>query len=70
MINGTRGQNAQVIEAARERSSAGLSPEYDRALVVLTAALIGLAGDEYHDLVRHLVLDADVDATAHAWACG
>lgn len=47
-----------IIAAARDlRSVGGTNPEYDKALVELTATVLGCATDEDRVYIEHLILD-------------
>lgn len=50
---------AWIIPAARDLRSDGSNPEYDRALVELTATLLGCDTDADRDAIEHLILRED-----------
>lgn len=56
-----------IIEAARElRSVEGENVEYDKALVELTAHVLGCATDEARPYIEMLILDRASSSTASA----
>jgi len=56
---------SDIINKARDlRSVEGENPEYDRALVELTASILGLPIDEFRDSLSELILTAPKPAGA------
>ena len=60
---------AQVIAAGRNvyRSILNGAPLSIEALLSYTALALGLEGEDYEDLVRHLVTADEVDEDAFRW---